>query len=167
MSNSASGIGTQSGSTGGRAISLRDSSDSMRSSGRLLNGAGTEERGGQRGCQAIEVTPRSVGVTAQDLRRHVLGRESDDVRRGDRLCGEQPGDAEVAQLDPAVQAEQHVSRLDVTVEDAHPVGSAQGVGDRNADPRHGGQGLRSTGGDEIAERAAIEVFGDEIRLARR
>ena len=51
----------------------------------------TDEGGGRRGCQAVEVAPRAVGVATQDLRRHVLGMKSNDIGGCDRLSSQRTG----------------------------------------------------------------------------
>ena len=75
------------------------------------------------------------------LGSHVLGRAHDLARAGQRrvlrLAAHQLRDAEVGDLDPALLVQQHVLRLDVTVDHALVVGVLQGL----ADLRHDGQGL--------------------------
>ena len=124
----------------------------------------TDQRRRQGRGQAVDVAPRAVGFAAQGLWRHVFGRERDDVGRRRRLPAQQPSDPEVAELDPAVSIQQHVSRLDVAVEDAELVCRDECVGDRHADLRHGRRWQWPFGRDDVTERPAVEVLGDEVRV---
>ena len=80
------------------------------------------------------------------------------------MSSQKPSDAEVAQLHSAVLAEQHVSRLDVSVKNPDLVRSQQGVSYRKAHSRNHSDGQRSVGGDHVTERPSAEVLRHEIRL---
>ena len=70
------------------------------------------------------------------LRAHVRGRAQSQARLGQSLAPGQvqrPGDAEIGD-DGALAFEQDVLRLDVSVDDALPVGVSQGVRHLLGDP---------------------------------
>ncbi len=132
-------------------------------------GTGERRHAGERPVadhrQRVDVGP-GVGLgTVEQLGGQVLGRAA-DVVAGD--AAERPGDAEVAEQRLAVGREQHVGRLDVTVEDAAPMGRGQGVGDRG---RHGhdlARGQRRPFEQQVLERAARrELHGQPRRRRHR
>jgi hypothetical protein len=77
------------------------------------------------------------------------------------------GDAEVAEFDPTVVVEQHVARLDVSVDDPELVGRSQRVRHRDAHACDLVGSERPLFSDDVTQRTAIEIFRDEIVLARR
>ena len=74
------------------------------------------------------------------------------------------GEAEVEDLDPPVLGHEEVGGLEVAVDDAPLVGGGEAAGDllRVIDGLAGRQG---PGGEDLAERAALEELGDEVRSA--
>ena len=97
----------------------------------------------------------------------MLGREGDSVGVGHRLPPEQVGDTEVAEFDPTVVVEQHVARLDVSVDDPELVGSSQRVRHGNAQARNFVGSEPPVSSYDLAQRTAIEIFRDEIVLTGR
>ena len=101
VSNSATAARHPARQQGRRGPQLRDASDSI-AFGSPPEQRCTEERGRSTWMPSRRGRSRRRRSGAEDLRRHVLGRESNHIGGCDRLSGQQPGDAEVAQLDPAV-----------------------------------------------------------------
>ncbi len=78
---------------------------------------------------------------------------------------EGPGDAEIHDLGVPVAVDHHVLGLEVTVEDAQPVGLGQSVRDLLGDGQHLGFGEMSRPPDEAFEVLAGHVLhGDEMKL---
>lgn len=77
-------------------------------------------------AQGPEVHRQVVRLLLHELGCHVQGR-SLDAGQDDRVGGHRPREAEVAELDPAVGADQNVLRLHVAVNDAVGVEVVQGL----------------------------------------
>ena len=79
--------------------------------------------------QGIDVAPRVRRIPHCLLRAHIRGRSQSQARLGESLAPGQvqrPGDAEIG-YNGALAFEQDVLRLDVSVDDALPVGVSEGV----------------------------------------
>ena len=102
-----------------------------------------------------------VGAAVHDQLRGEVGDGPDQDASGRRVLGvgaDRLGEAEVGHLDPAVVGDQHVLGLDVTVDEARPVGGGQcgqhGLEERE---RPGGR-HRALLADHVAQR----VPGDQL-----
>ena len=118
----------------------------------------------------------AAGVDVLALRllgREVLRGADHGLRLGHRRVGvgDGAGDAEVHHLDRIVRADHHVRRLDVAVDDAHPVRVGQGVQDALGDPGGLVAGQLAPLVEDLAQGLALDVLhddeGDIVRPAVR
>ena len=111
-------------------------------------------------AQGIDVAPAiEPPVGARLLRAHVQRGAERDAGLGQPLAAgrvERPGDTEVRD-DTMIAREQDVLRLDVTVDEALPVGIAQGIGDLERDPDGVSQRELRLAGESLPERLARDV----------
>ena len=117
-------------------------------------------------AQCEEVGSRVDGLAARLFRRHVLRRSGDHTALGEAGVVDGASQPEVGELD-ALDAvfEQDVGRLDIAVDDSLSVCRSQRAGGLHADAEDLAD-LERTGGVElILDRAARDVFHDEIRQA--
>ncbi len=122
------------------------------------------------GEQLVEDDPGRVeigrlvdGRATRLLGREVLGGADDRARLG-HLAGAGARDAEVRHLDAALVVDEHVVRLDVSVDDAVPVRVAE-RGEHLADVGDGdGHGTGAARDDQLLEGAPLDVLhDDEVR----
>ena len=121
-------------------------------------------------AQGIDVAPAiELRLGARLLRAHVHRGAERDAGLGQPLAAgrvERPGDTEVRD-DTMIAREQDVLRLDVTVDDALPVGIAQGIGDLERDPDGVSQRELRLAGESLPKRLARDVRHREPEGLRR
>ena len=124
------------------------------------------------GQEAVEDDAERVDVRGRPRRRafRLLGRQVGGGAhdrpgfRERRLAG-RPRDAEVGELGAALRVEEDVRGLQVAVDDPVRVRMGEAGGDLGREPLRLEVGQRPTAAEALLERAAAEVFEDEVRPA--
>ena len=119
----------------------------------------------QGGAQRPQVGRRAGRLAADPFRRGEPGGAHHHPGLGEPGVALQGGDAEVGQHGPAVRAEQHVARLDVTMQDAGRVRAAQRAEQPAAQIRGLLRGQRAVLGHDLLQRAALDQLHHDPRAA--
>ena len=124
------------------------------SGGVALEGSASGERLGQHSPEAEDVATRVDRMAMCLLRRHVAGGSYEALAAGERRAGclmgrvvvaDQLGDAEVEDLGVAAVGDDDVGRLEIAMDDARRVSSAERLADVDADADDVAAGERSLG----------------------